>query len=293
MSHVCWREDEEKTTHKQTHKTKQSKLGCKNELILTSQTSYTNLNVHAATQPRMTQSMRLGNQLGLVVLTLQKIDCLDAYICWYYLDDDFYRASTLKSTTSTLGLNSTQNIMGCSAQGSCPSLHARMPGVRRWRRREWGPWRAAWSWPRRGTAQWTRSRSRSGGGRAWRTDDENIPTLNWLFMINSSWLPDNSVDDDPSDEEGAHELVLNHSESVLQAVIRLQHAVTEMLLWVKRAQREKFFPPPRGPVRSNRLTILHCFQGEISNKAPFPWEELRPCITNILRPLASRVGICK
>ena len=37
-----------------------------------SQTSYTNLNVHAATQPRTTQSMRLGNQLGLVVWTLQK-----------------------------------------------------------------------------------------------------------------------------------------------------------------------------------------------------------------------------
>ena len=40
-----------------------------------------------------------------------------------------------------------------------------------------------------------------------------------------SALPDDSVDDDPAEEEGAHELVLDHPEPVLQAVVRLQHAV--------------------------------------------------------------------
>ena len=49
-----------------------------------------------------------------------------------------------------------------------------------------------------------------------------------------------------------------------------------------RSLKKRYYELRGHNVRSNRLTILHCFQGEISNKDPFPWEELCPCITNIL-----------
>ena len=47
-----------------------------------------------------------------------------------------------------------------------------------------------------------------------------------LLSNNARLLPDDSVHDDPAEEEGAHQLVLDHPEPVLQAAVRLQDAVT-------------------------------------------------------------------